>query len=128
MCQPGRICFSFATFSFTFGKRPPREMQTPRKTTDSQTSLPRELHCSVVDCINHWTDHNATIRRNTVENWLQPEQIPSSLKTYSAVWQCAIIITDNHTLLGKKLSQITSKNNCSDVNIVMCMKLLSTFI
>jgi len=68
--KPGRICFSFATFPFSFGKRAPREVQTPRKTTDSKSTLPRELQRLVVDSINHRTDHDAMIRPNAVENRL----------------------------------------------------------
>ena len=54
------------------GDGPPREVQAPREAANGQPALPRELQCLVVDRVNHRTDHDAAIGRDTGKNRLQP--------------------------------------------------------
>jgi len=98
-------------------------MKTPRETTNSKTALPRELHRLVVDCINHRTNHNATIGCNAIKDRLQPVQTKSSLKTVSlhcydhqalVTWQKILPLRDGTVPLWLTLCKI----NGQDDNIV----------
>jgi len=122
--EPGRICFGFAKFPFSFRQRPPREMQTPCKATDSQTTVPRELQRLITDCINHRTYHNATVGRDTVKNRLQPEQTTfSQLLAFSQISLLHSLVQHAHHYYtrhlyfpAKKLQATKLKKNYFDTH------------
>lgn len=72
--SPDWVCLRFAKFVFSIGYSPPREMQTPRKTTNSNSALCREWQRLVINGIDHRTNHNGTIGQNTIENRFHPAQ------------------------------------------------------